>query len=49
MEVAGKRFEAEPQIVKQGFYGDVAYTHCKSKDPTDGNVVIEDRKIPWKV
>jgi hypothetical protein len=49
MEVAGKRFEAEPQTIKQGFYGDAAVPNLKPKEPTDGHVVIEDRKIPCKI
>ena len=49
MEVAGKRFEAEPQTVKQGFHGELAGPNVKLKQPTDGEVVIEGQKIPCKV
>jgi hypothetical protein len=49
MEVAGKRFEAEPQTIKQGFYGDVAVPNLKPKEPIDGRVTIEDRQIACKV
>jgi hypothetical protein len=51
MEVAGKRFQAEPQTVKQGFHGEAATGGLKpkEKDPVDGQVAIEDRKIPCKI
>jgi hypothetical protein len=49
MEVAGKRFEAEPQTIKQGFYGDAAVPNLKPKEPTEGHVVVEDRQIACKV
>ncbi len=49
MEVAGKRFEAEPQTVKQGFHGELANPNLKFKAPVDGQVTIEDQKIPCKV
>ena len=32
MEVAGKRFEAEPQFVKQGFHGELAVPNLKLKE-----------------
>ncbi len=49
MEVAGKRFQSDPQTVKQGFHGEIAGPNIKLKTPTDGELVIEDRKIPCKV
>ena len=49
VEVAGKRFQAEPQTVKQGFHGELAVPNLKLSDPVDGQVVIEDRKIACKV
>ena len=49
IEVAGKRFQAEPQTVKQGFHGETAGPNPKLKEPVDGQVVIEDRKIPCKI
>ena len=49
MEVAGKRFEAEPQTIKQAFYGDVAVPNLKPKEPVDGHVTIEDRQVACKV
>ncbi len=49
MEVAGKSFQAEPQVVRQGFNGELASPDLKAKEPTDGRVVIEERKIACKV
>ena len=49
MEVAGKRFQAEPQTVKQGFHGESIDAKLKSKQPADAQVVIEGRKIPCKI
>ncbi len=49
MEVAGKRFEAEPQTIKQGFHGELLGPNLKLKEPTDGEVVVEGRKISCKV
>ena len=49
MEVAGKRFDAETQTVKQGFQGELVGPNLKLKEPTDGEVVIEGRRIPCKV
>ena len=45
MEVAGKRFEAEPQTVKQGFHGELLGPNLKLKEPTDGEVAIAGQKI----
>ena len=49
VEVAGKRFEAEPQTLKQGFHGETACPSPKLKPPVDGQVVVDDRKIACKV
>jgi hypothetical protein len=49
MEVAGKRFEAEPQTVKQGFHGDLAMPNLKLNEPVAGQVMIEDQNISCKV
>ncbi len=49
MEVAGKRFEADPQTVKQGFHGELLGTDLKVQNPTPGEVAIEGRKFPCKV
>ena len=49
MEVAGKRFQAEPQTVQQGFHGELVGPNLKLQNPVDGEVLIEDRKRPCKV
>jgi hypothetical protein len=49
VEVAGKRFEAESQTVKQGFHGELVGPNLTLKEPINGEVVIEGRKIPCKV
>jgi hypothetical protein len=49
MEVAGKRFESEPQTVKQGFHGEPLGSTVKLDEPADAEVVIEGRKIPCKL
>jgi hypothetical protein len=49
MEVAGKRFEGEPQTVKQGFHGELAGPELKLMPPTDGEVAVEGQKIACKV
>lgn len=46
VEVAGKRFDTEPQTVKQGFHGELQTAALKVKEPTPGEVVVEERKIP---
>ena len=49
VEVVGKRFEPEPQTVKQGFHGELLSPNLKIKEPTDGQIVIDDQKIPCKI
>jgi hypothetical protein len=49
MEVAGKRFRVEPQTVTEGFHGEMPGANVKLKEPVDGHVMIEDRKIPCKI
>ncbi|MCE5266469.1 MAG: hypothetical protein LLG00_01095 [Planctomycetaceae bacterium] len=49
VEVAGKRFQAERQVIKQGFHGELASSNVQISEPTDGQLVVEDRKIPCKV
>jgi hypothetical protein len=49
IEVAGKRFEAEPEVVKQGFHCEPSGKEMTIKDPAAGQVVIEGRKIPCNV
>jgi hypothetical protein len=49
VEVAGKRFDTEPQTVRQGFHGDQQSPALIIKEPSSGEVTIEDRKIPCLV
>jgi hypothetical protein len=49
MEVAGKRFQVEPQTIKQGFHGETTGSDLKPKQPVDGQFEIEGRKIPCKI
>jgi hypothetical protein len=49
MEVAGKRFQADPQTVRQGFHGESSDLKFHAKPPTDGNVAIEGRERKCKV
>jgi hypothetical protein len=49
IEVAGKRFPSDPQTVRQGFHGETLGPSPKFKEPVDGELSIEDRKVPCKV
>jgi hypothetical protein len=49
VEVAGKRFPSEPQTVRQGFHGETLGPSPKFREPVDGELSIEDHKIPCKV
>ena len=49
IEVAGKRFRAEPQIVKQGFHGELVGPNLQVKGPTDAELTVEGQKIPCKL
>lgn len=49
MEVAGKRFRADPQTVKQGFHGEASEPNSKLGEPVEGELVIEDRKVPCTI
>ena len=49
IEVAGKRFRAEPQTVKQGFHGELVGPNLRIKGPTDASVTIEGQEIPCKL
>lgn len=49
MEVAGKRFEPDAQIVKQGFHGEMLGPHLTIKRCADSRVLIEGREIPCTV
>jgi hypothetical protein len=49
VELAGKRFDAEPQSVKQGFHGEPAGLDLKIRNLSPAEVVIENQRIPCKV
>jgi len=49
VEMAGKRFESEPQMVKQGFHGEAIAPNLKIKESAAGQVEIDDRKIACQV
>jgi hypothetical protein len=49
VEVAGKRFNNEPQTIKQCLHGEQPTASLKLKDPTTGQVTIDDRKIPCQI
>ncbi len=49
MEVAGKRFQAEPQTVKQGFHGELNGPNLRIQEPTSGETLIENRSRPCKI
>jgi hypothetical protein len=49
VEMAGKRFVSEPQMVRQGFHGEVLTPNLKAKEAIAGQVEIDDRKIPCQV
>lgn len=49
IEVAGKRFRAEPQTIKQGFHGELVGANLRIDGPTDALLTIEGQKIPCKL
>jgi hypothetical protein len=49
MKVAGKRFEPEPQVVRQGFHGELLVPSLKQLPATNGDVTIEGKKIPCRI
>jgi len=49
VEVAGTRFQSKPEVIKQGFYGETTGPNRKLKEPVDGELTIENRKIPCKI
>ncbi len=49
VEVGGKRIQAEPQTVKQSWHGEPANQDVKISHLGDGEVVIQNRKIPCKI
>jgi hypothetical protein len=49
VELAGKRFDNDPQTLKQGFHGEVLGPSLKIKELPDATVAVEERKIPCQV
>jgi hypothetical protein len=49
VKIAGKRLDAEPQVVKQGFHAEVPGQKVQIKSLADDSVTIESRKIPCHV
>jgi hypothetical protein len=49
MEVAGKRFQVEPQVIKQGFNGEALAADVTLKDLADGQFSVDGDKIPCKI
>jgi hypothetical protein len=49
VEMAGKSFESETQMVKQGFHGEAITPNLKVKDTVAGQMEIDDRKIPCQI
>jgi hypothetical protein len=49
VEVAGKRFEVEPQVIKQGFHGEVVCPTLKLTKTAPGEAVIEGHRIPCQI
>jgi hypothetical protein len=49
VEVAGKRFASQPQIVKHGYYGESAGQPVTVKKLADEELVIDGRSVPSEV
>lgn len=49
IEVAGKRFENEPQIVRQPLHSEPAAAQLRLKSAGEGSVTIEGRTIPCRL
>ena len=49
VEVAGKRFASQPQVVKHGYYGETAGQTVTVKKLDDEDVVIAGRTVPSEV
>jgi len=46
VEVAGKRFAAEPRVVKQGFHGELLTDRVLVEPAQAGQVVLDGRQVP---
>lgn len=49
VEIAGKRLDAPPQTVRQGFHGEPSGQQAEIKDLGAGEVLVEGRKIPCRI
>lgn len=49
VEIGGRRLDAEPQIVKQGFHGELPGQAVKVTDAGPGAVTIEGRDYPCRI
>jgi hypothetical protein len=49
VETAGKRRDSDPQMVKQGFHGEVLSPNLQVKESVAGQVEIDDKKISCQV
>jgi len=49
LDVVGKRFEPEPQTIKQGFHGEPLSPDTKVHGPESGQVEVESQAIPCQV
>jgi hypothetical protein len=49
VEVAGKRFASQPQVVKHGYYGETAGQSVTVKKLADEELVIDGRSVPSEV
>jgi hypothetical protein len=49
LEIAGKRLDAAPQTVRQGFHGEPIEQQVHVKNLGAGHVLVEGRKIPCQV
>jgi hypothetical protein len=49
VESAGRRFDPEPQIIKQSFRGELGGRDAKITDRGTGTVMVEDTKVPCRI
>ena len=49
VKIGGKEIETDPQIVNQGFHGELSTSVPKVSDLGEGEVVIENRRIPCRI
>lgn len=49
VEIGGRRLDAEPQTIRQGFHGEVAGQDVKIRDAGPAKVVVEGREYPCRI